>query len=110
MEEEAQVVVVVGGRPEVEGALVTEVAEAVVEVVEEAEEEVGTRISLHAEVFEGVDHSKRIWSRGASVLLRNTMVLCSQKSYSCWRQIVCLKMLSHRSQFTSTRIEAHLSK
>lgn len=118
MEEEARVVVVVEGRPEVAGASVTEVAEAVVEVVEEAaalvleeaEEEVGTQISLHAEVFKGVDHSMRIWSHGASVLLRNTMVLCGQKSYSCSRQIVCLKMLSHRSQFTSTRIKAHLSQ
>ncbi len=118
VEEEARVVVVVEGRPEVAGASVTEVAEAVVEVVEEAaalvleeaEEEVGTQILLHAEVFKGVDHSMRIWSRGASVLLRNTMVLCGQKSYSCSRQIVCLKMLSHHSQFTSTRIKAHLSQ
>lgn len=118
MEEGARVVVVVEARLEVAGASVIEVAEAVVEVVEEAaalvleeaEEEVGTRISLHAEVSEGVDHSMRIWSRGASVLLRNTMVLCGQISYSCSRQIVCLKIFSHRSLFTFSRIQTHLSQ
>lgn len=110
MEEEARVVVA-EGRPEVEGASVTEVAEEVVEVVEEeaaalaleeAGEEAGTQISPHAEAFEGVDHSMQIWSRGASVLVGNTMVCVTRNITIAGEQIVCVKMLSHHS-FTVIR-------